>query len=229
MSGADIADENNADTTITLSGDATIRAIFHRTFPDTRSGAGQTYRIVRIGELEWMAENLRFAGHSTSDNRISWCYSSNTPNHVCFPVCSRCNRYGRMYNYLAAAAHNAGQPRGEMSCPPGWRLPVCREWDAMRDLIGTANAGNILKSREGWNQVNANGLNGSDRFGFSALPGGLRADTQLEGFGVQGRWWSATSGGSNSYRFREMRSDSNQMTTGTINRNRVLSVRCVRD
>ncbi len=73
---------------------------FEHTFVDLRDG--QAYRIRRVGELEWMMENLRYAVDS------SWCVPSD----------SSCTRYGRLYPWQIA----------KKACPPGWRLPSIGEW-----------------------------------------------------------------------------------------------------
>ncbi len=54
-------------------------------------------------------------------------------------------------------------------------------------------AGKTLKSTTGWNMYNDVSGNGTDNFGFSALPGGVRntvGEYSLVGYG--GFWWSAT-------------------------------------
>jgi len=74
---------------------------------------------------------------------------------------SNCDIYGRLYNWETAMT----------ACPSGWHLPTKAEWDELGiDVIK-------LKAMSGWN----NNGNGTDNFGFSALPGGN---------GDSGRWWS---------------------------------------
>jgi len=45
-----------------------------------------------------------------------------------------------------------------------------------------------LKSTDGGNS----GGNGEDKYGFSALPGGLRNDIFFSWVGIYGRWWSSS-------------------------------------
>lgn len=68
---------------------------------DTRDG--ETYKIVKIGDRIWMAENLRF---STANSK---CYKDD-PNN--------CKEYGALY--MLSEAKNA--------CPTGWHLPTAAEW-----------------------------------------------------------------------------------------------------
>jgi len=164
------------------------------TFTDPRDG--KTYRTVRIGNFTWMAENLNFATDS------SVCYDNYE---------SGCRKYGRLYDWNDAMT----------ACPAPWRLPGDEEWN---DLILAAGgqlvddeknkyywkiAGKKLKSKNGWNrndEDNTSG-NGTDEFGFSALPGGRENYTVFtDGFtdsGLHGYWWSAE-GGKQLASFRSM-------------------------
>jgi len=151
----------------------------------TDSRDGKTYRTVKIGDQVWMAENLNYAytgvpfdnGYYTSDS-TSWCYDN---------VPANCAKYGRLYTW-AAAMDSVGEwstngkgcgyyqtcspiypVRGV--CPEGWHLPDTKEWKVLFTAVGgQLTAGMVLKSTSGWRY---NG-NGSDAFGFSALPAGYR-------------------------------------------------------
>ncbi|MDR3000768.1 MAG: hypothetical protein LBU89_05835, partial [Fibromonadaceae bacterium] len=48
---------------------------------------GQRYRITKIGELLWMAENLNY---KVADSLNSWCYDDDDSN---------CEKYGRLYDW----------------------------------------------------------------------------------------------------------------------------------
>ena len=107
---------------------------------------GQAYKTVKIGNQVWMAENLNY---KTSD---SWCYDNKDGN---------CKKYGRLYTWEAA----------KMACPSGWHLPTYDEWQTLFKAVGGSSAaGKALKSGSGWS---GNG-NGTDTYGFSALPAGYR-------------------------------------------------------
>jgi uncharacterized protein (TIGR02145 family) len=127
-----------------------------------------------------MAENLNV---ETED---SWCYDNKESN---------CEKYGRLYNWNAA----------KTACPAGWHLPSREEWqelfravDANTELTSGSggwdyNEDNVvwkkLKSTYGWNKKG----NGTDDFGFSALPGGGRlTDGNFYYAGHFGDWWTAT-------------------------------------
>jgi len=137
------------------------------TLTDTRDG--KIYKTVKIGEQVWMAENLNYAAEG------SLCYNKDQAN---------CEKYGRLYSWETAVK----------ACPSGWHLPNGKEWKTLVDSAGGDKAaGKILKASKGWTDMG----NGSDAFGFSALPGGYYGiGGDYEGFfwaGEGGLWWSAES------------------------------------
>ncbi|MCL2284307.1 MAG: fibrobacter succinogenes major paralogous domain-containing protein [Fibromonadales bacterium] len=83
-------------------------------------------------------------------------------------------KYGRLYNWEIA----------KNVAPPGWHLPSDAEWHTLVDFIG-GGEGTKLKAKNGWD--------GTDDYGFSALPGGFcNSDGRFYDVGDYGRWWSAT-------------------------------------
>jgi uncharacterized protein (TIGR02145 family) len=122
---------------------------------------GQRYRAVKIGGKPWMAQNLNY------QTGKSWCYANNNSN---------CEKYGRLYDWNTA----------KTACPTGWHLPSEKEWDNLVAAAGGKVAGKTLKSTYGWDK---NG-NGTDDFGFSALPSGPHNAVGI--FGDVGNWWTAT-------------------------------------
>ncbi len=150
------------------------------------------YGFVAIGSQVWMSENLNYAYlvKTAKLDSLSFCYENSADN---------CETYGRLYTWAAAmdsaavfsddgkdCGHNvkcsaSGQVRGV--CPEGWHLPTTTEWDALRDFVAnslfdgkTDSVGYALKSTSGWNDYNGKSGNGSDVFGFNALPAGDRTD-----------------------------------------------------
>ena len=131
-----------------------------------------------------------------------WCYSTINAN---------CTKYGRLYTWDAAMK----------ACPEGWRLPNNHEW---ADLIQAAgnNAGTKLKSK-------APDWDGTDEFGFSAMPGGRYANQRFENANSRGTWWTATARGPYSYHRSIGSSNSNIDETSNGYRPSGYSVRCVQD
>jgi uncharacterized protein (TIGR02145 family) len=171
-------------------------------FTDSRNG--QKYRAVKVGGKTWMAENLNYQTGN------SWCYEDAN---------SSCNKYGRLYTWNAA----------KTACPSGWRLPSHQDWN---DLVpaagGVSVAGKKLKASSGWNE---NG-NGTDKYGFSALPGGYRyTDGNFNYVGNYGGWWTATATESDDHFafYQHIFYNDDSMLNGYVNKEDGLSVRCVGD
>ena len=130
---------------------------------------GQTYKTVKIGDQWWMAENMNYEMDG------SFCYHDSA---------EYCEKYGRLYLWSAAmdsvgtwSANGKGCGDGKTClqrnpvrgvCPDGWHLPTYEEWESLITAVGGRENGKALKSTSGWND---NG-DGTDDFGFSALPAG---------------------------------------------------------
>jgi uncharacterized protein (TIGR02145 family) len=167
----------------------------------TDSRNGQTYRTVKMGGKVWMADNLNYK----TDN--SWCYDNDESN---------CNKYGRLYDWNTAMD----------ACPSGWRLSTRRDWDSLIASSGGNTAGSMLKSVIGWE----NDGNGSDDYGFSAMPVGIFV--QDEGFhhiGKVGIWWTASESGNAVSFYRRMHTGNKFVDENRGNKNFGLSVRCVQE
>jgi uncharacterized protein (TIGR02145 family) len=163
---------------------------------------GQTYKTVKIGEQTWMAENLNVKTNN------SWCYGNNESN---------CQKYGRLYDWNAA----------KEACPKGWHLPSQEEWDSLISYAGENIAAKKLKSTSGWED---NG-NGTDDYGFSALPGGYRTSSGFityDGFGKSyGLWWSATQYGSTDAYNRSISYSDDKVHKNNPDKSEGYSIRCV--
>ena len=142
---------------------------------------GRTYRTVRIGSQTWMAENLN--------------YDPGTGNSACYNnQSSYCDTYGRLYDWATAMALpsscNSSYCSSQIQymhrgiCPSGWHIPSDDDWDVLMDYVGGELAGMYLKATSGWN--------GTNRFGFSALPGGLGYSGSFDYVGYYGIWWGAS-------------------------------------
>lgn len=143
-------------------------------FTDPRDG--QSYDIVQIGSQTWMAENLNYEIEGSA------CPEGDKRN---------CSKYGRLYTWDMART----------VCPEGWHLPDSADFEQLivnaggTDLASaTAVAGEKLKSTSGWFKKG----NGSDDFGFNALPAGYRlggnenAAGKFDGIGGYAHLWTAS-------------------------------------
>ena len=212
------------------------------TLKDLRNG--QTYRTVKIGGQVWMAENLNFE----TDN--SFCYNDSA---------EYCEKYGRLYTWAAAMDSavlfsNNGKGCGfEVECmptypvrgicPSGWHLPSKEEWQTLHSAVVSiadskpSTEGALLKSTSGWNRSG----NGTDAFGFSALPAGSRND----GWGRAGSrndgrfrysdegdcaiFWSSTQANHMNVRTMSLLYDLDIINVGYCNKYMGNSVRCLKN
>jgi len=168
-------------------------------FTDPRDG--KKYKTVKIGTQTWMAENLNYEAEGSK------CYENNPAN---------CAKYGRLYNWRTAME----------VCPKGWHLPTNEEWENLVDFAGGEDtAGKKLKAESGWNE---NG-NGTDDFGFSALPGGYDySGGSFVNVGNVGSWWDATEDGGFFAYLRDMLYDYSFVRRNIgDNKSSLFSVRCV--
>ena len=177
------ADVNSSSSENELSSSSEM-GIIYGTMTDSRDG--NTYKTVKIGEQVWMAENLNYADSvkTPSLKENSWCYGN---------VAANCEKYGRLYTWAAAIdsvklANDVMNPldcgygktcdfSGTVQgiCPSGWHLPSRDEWNTLITAVGgDSKAGTALKSTSGWTSLNGVSGNGTDAFGFSALPAGYR-------------------------------------------------------
>ena len=200
----------------------------------------QVYRSVKIGEQTWMAENLNYAylQKTSSLDSSSLCYN-NEPDS--------CAKYGRLYLWSAAMDSAAVFSKTGMDCgyeatchpkktvrgvcPKGWHLPSIAEFETLVDAVGGKSvAGKALKSISGWSDYNGNSDNGTDSFGFSALPAGLQLKFNLPiGVGVHVLFWSATAADNRSAYKMSIRYDIDKYVRDVEFMHRSFSVRCVKD
>lgn len=176
--------------------------ITYGTMTDSRDG--QIYKTVTIGTQTWMAENLNYAYTDVPCNYIgytsdstSWCYDNDPAN---------CTKYGRLYTWAAAMDSvgtwsNNGKGCGYGStcsptlpvrgiCPEGWHLPTKSEFETLFTAVGGQSRASImLRSTGSWK----NHGNGTDDFGFSALPAGyLSNGGYFSSSGYYAYFWSTT-------------------------------------
>ena len=211
------------------------------------------YQTVLIGSQCWFAENLRTTTYA--DGTVipagltdgEWISTTAGATAVYGEGSSSCNNYspdidacddaqslaayGRLYNWYAV-----DDDRG--LCPAGWHVPTDEEWMVLEMELGMSESeanslgwrgtdeGAQLKSASGW----SSGGNGTDDFGFSALPGGYCAHTSgtFQNAGVNGYWWSSSP---SAYYFwsRSLSHDESGISRFYNFPRYGFSVRCVRD
>ena len=196
------------------------------TFTDKRDG--KVYRIVEIGGAVWMAENLNFAAEGSKCYGEGGKVASYDENgsHIRTTISdaevqANCAKYGRLYDWKTAVK----------ACPAGYHLPSYDEWTALENAVGgRSTAGTKLKSAEGWNNSWNNNGNGTDDYGFLALPGGYGyASGSFYNAGYNGYWWSATVDDAGYAIIRAMEYDDESVDGYGNTKALLFSVRCVKD
>jgi uncharacterized protein (TIGR02145 family) len=135
---------------------------------------------------------------------------------------ANCAKYGRLYNWEEAMT----------ACPVGWHLPSADEWTELTDFIGgPGGAGNKLKSTTGWlERAGLYNYNGTDEYGFSALPGGVGDPNGSFRYGHdQSRWWSATKLDDSDAWGMYLHGGISNVEISRYDKSYLYSVRCVKD
>lgn len=186
------------------------------TFVDERDQ--RAYKIVRIGDQTWLAENLAYIPHvglGPTGGGI-WVYGYTGTDVSEARSTANYATYGCLYDLDAAMT----------VAPAGWHLPTEEEWKTLARFFGrSAEDGNKIKQPGLWKR-DCGATNSS---GFSALPGGLRTpEGEFAGLGSDAGFWSGTEflGGFWHFYVEDVspyiRSNPNDRAWG-------FSVRCLRD
>jgi len=149
----------------------------------------------------------------------TWMAENLNFNNQCYDNNSTyCQIFGGLYNWWTAKA----------ICPVGWHLPSNSEWNVLITSVGgEKTAGKYLKSAIGW----SNNGNGEDKYGFTALPGGIGGGNgYFIGVGGGSHWWTASEYGPDNayYRFMFNYRDDVGLDYGS-GKSALFSVRCLRD
>ena len=214
----------------------------NNTLTDYRDGKVYSTKTIRNPKKDysevWMAENLNY---KTTN---SYCYEDST---------KYCDAYGRLYTWVDAVAK---------SCPKGWHLPTEAEWKALIIAVdgtiteytikenGSINtAGKRLKSKNGWGwhifELDGDGIDfysndGSDAYGFSALPAGCRGDEGRYGnrgpvaagcgyLGISACFWSSQEVREDLADYMYLKNDDNNAYLYFTYKSYGCSVRCIKD
>lgn len=212
----------------------------------TDSRDGQSYKMVKIGNQIWMAENLNLEYNQGSAK--SYCYQNDS---------AYCKKYGRLYTWSAAMdSASVYSKDGERCgyrrlcnhtenvrgiCPEGWHLPNESELLTLLRSIGAVQdsknetlwhgAGKALKSTSGWLDEKGNNRSGSDAFNFSALPAGRYHD-RLNAFDnehLRASFWSSSEAYSRRSVFLIIPYFGNRAFISACGKNVGVSVRCVKN
>ena len=238
---SDETDEPNSVSSVTLATPCKTESEDKCEYGELKDDRdGKVYKTVKIGDQVWMAENLNYATEKGSS-----CYNDKAGN---------CTKYGRLYKW-AAAMDSATTGCGYGStcsptlpvqgvCPTGWHLPSKAEWNILIMAVDESGekysmettraeysfnvAGKALKSQSGWDD----GGDGTDAFGFSALPAGdWISGKKFLRIGESAVFWSSTeSDNDNEIAWlMGMGNDHDYASQNDFVKFRGLSVRCIKD
>jgi uncharacterized protein (TIGR02145 family) len=225
---------NNTDTDYCSNG--TIKQ-----YGSVTDDGGRTYKTVEIDYPEvyqtlgnfppqvWMAENINYNVSG------SICYGEQETN---------CDKYGRLYNWATAmklplncnsenCAQQIDAKKHRGICPPNWHIPTKAEWNSLISIVGAGNKGGTnLKATSGWDSYEGQDGNGTDTYGFAALPGGMgNADNEFSFGGDTGYWWGNSGSGGGSYYLlmTNINGYLNIIGTEAGLRSSLFSIRCIKD
>lgn len=206
----------------------------------------QVYKVVKIEVPDsnysqvWMAENLNYADSNRTPSLKggNWCYQGDE---------KKCKVSGRYYSWAAAIdsvalANDAEAPLDcgygkkcgldravQGICPDGWHLPSIYEWGLLSVALGNAPvSGEPLKALTGWNYAGTPDNNGTDLYGFAALPTGRISATKWEKVGSDVYYWSATEYSANDGRYFNINNVYTNSYTYQNSKSYGQSVRCVK-
>ena len=237
---SDLASETKYYYVATLTNDYgtgrsdTLEFLTCGTMTDSRDNT--QYYTIKIGNQEWMAQNLKYAGQgvslgtTTSETEPYYYYVNGDESNT--------DEYGYLYNW--AAAMNGENPTNENPssvqgiCPNGWHLPSDAEWTQLTDYLGgTGNAGVMLAGQPAaqgqyWQISDMTMLVNFGQSGFNALPAGSYVGTNYSSFGSSVSFWSATENTSVYAYGRSINYESTSMDRNYNNKVNGNSVRCVK-
>jgi len=201
---------------------------------------GKEYKTVKLGGQIWMAENLNASNYSNGDpipnvqgvkewgklTTGGWCYYENDPKYE--------KSYAKLYNW-----HAVHDIRG--LAPEGWHIPSDEEWRELEMYLGMdadestntgwrgEGVGDALKEigTEHWKEPNDRATN---KYGFSALPGGYRDVNGLFYVGAYSSyWWSSAEQTAFFSWYRSLYHSSSKIHRTTGYEGDGFSVRCLKD
>jgi uncharacterized protein (TIGR02145 family) len=165
-------------------------AIFLYTYnAESQIDGNKAYKTVKIGNQEWMSENLNVSTFNNGDKiteakssaqwtklcnekKPAWCYYDFKAENG--------KKYGKLYNWFAIS------DKGGLA-PAGWRISTFEDWEILAKFVGGRDiAAKKLKNQTGWKQEGQ----GTNNFGFNGLPGGsINAYGMFGDIGFWGSWW----------------------------------------
>ena len=196
----------------------------------------QIYTTVQIGDQCWMAENLSIGTmiigtEEMTDNGVieKYCYDNDPSN---------CETYGGLYQWNETMQYTTTQAIQGI-CPSDWHLPSDDEWNILEGTVDSQYpVGDPVWNGSGWRGYDVgvklksttswySGGNGTNDFGFTALPGGSLSDGYFHVLTESGYFWSSSEGSSTYAWYRCLKYDNDEVFRYNYDKNHGRSVRCL--
>ena len=158
------------------------------TDPYFREGAGVTdidgnhYNTIIIRDQEWMKENLKTTRLNDGTMAYARWYNDDETKYK--------NEYGGLYNYHTV--------KTDKVCPIGWKIPSDKDYQQLIDLAtqdyyyNSENTAYYNLREKGTNHWDNDSDKVTDKFGFSAIAGGINWNgTSFERNTHEGWYWTS--------------------------------------
>ena len=192
---------------------------------------GNHYKTVKLGKLEWFAENLRATKFQDGSPVDSGFIPKDDEKNLL--------KYGRLYHW-----QDVNNER--KLCPPGWLIATDADWQDMERAIGVAES---ELAQEGWRGSNdiAISLKAEqpntlfkkfdqakvNQFQFGATPAGVKIGSWYITQGMYTEFWTSTSATDKEAYARTLayswwNSNKGEIRRAKLNKDYMFSVRCVK-
>ncbi|RLD56034.1 MAG: hypothetical protein DRJ01_15805 [Bacteroidetes bacterium] len=162
---------------------------------------GNVYKIVKIGNQTWMAENLKVTKNPKGEEIKSVCYDKDSSN---------IEKYGRLYQW-DVAMDSMKEEESQGICPDGWHIPSDSEWRILYDTLGRDSAAIVLKTGK-----------------FNGVMAGFYNLQTFQGKELYTNYWTSTELGDNAWK-RYIHKNYNKVYRYHGNKKHFLSIRCVKN
>jgi uncharacterized protein (TIGR02145 family) len=245
--GTPVADQiDNFTTTANIGGGTCTFSITVQPWqcgiPISDSRDGQFYNTVLIGSQCWLAENMNIG--TMISNTVNQSNNGYIEKYCYNGVTGSCTSYGGLYQWGETMQYST-DPAAQGICPAGWHVPTDHEWKVLEGYVdsnypigdpvwdGTSwrgsDAGQRLKSTTTWYMSG----NGTDLYGFTALPAGYRyinpPNYSFWEFGAKTYFWTSSEETSGFPWIRALEYSINQVYRNEYNQGIGSSVRCLLD
>ena len=195
-------------------------ALAVNTFAQNSTTATIDYKAVKIGNQQWMSQNLDVATFRNGDaieeiknqkdwdkahysKKPAWCYYKNDSKNG--------SEYGKLYNFWAVS-----DPRG--LAPEGWHVASNSEWNELITFLGdNTSAGNALRGS-------------SSSSGYNSRSGGTRSlFSGFDNLYDRAYYWTSTPKSDDSGYLKMLPGSNGFIFTYDYFKGDGMSVRCVKD